>query len=317
MEVGTVARDAVSAGSDPLGRRLALAEAALEHASADLGVRVGRRVCILGVDDMSLAGDIISDAADEASSVPVPMFSDGRVPGWAADGADCIILSYDGRCPEMLRAFDIVAGRGCRVVCVTSGGPLAERCSSRGCDLVRIPEGMDPRAAVGPALGILASIVQSSGLFPAADMLAEAVSSVRAFDASSAADSIVGSLADKVVASYSTSDIRSCSRRWRQSLDADTGELAFSGELPEFDHNELVGWSDPNEHAPELTMLVVRGCLRRGLVSDIVDCMLEVLDENGRRTVVADVGDGGSLGRNLRAILLADTVSARLGGASL
>ena len=91
--------------------------------------------------------------------------------------------------------------------------------------------------------------------------------------------------------------------------------LAFSGELPEFDHNELVGWSDPNEHAPGLAMVVLRGTGRPGLVPVIVECMLEVLDENGRDVVEVDVGTGSSALRNIRGIMLGDSLSYLMGGA--
>ena len=87
------------------------------------------------------------------------------------------------------------------------------------------------------------------------------------------------------------------------------------GELPEFDHNELVGWSDPNVHAPELMMLVLKGARSDGLVQTIVDCMLEVLDENGRKVTVVDLGSGSSFARCIRGMMLADAVAKRVGGA--
>ena len=112
---------------------------------------------------------------------------------------------------------------------------------------------------------------------------------------------------------YSTSDVHASAVSFRESL-SDAGHLSFTGELPEFDHNELVGWSDPNVHAPELRMVVLKGGSPSDLVNTIVDCMEEVLCENGREVVEADIGSGSSLQRNLRGMLVGMDVADLMGG---
>ena len=64
-----------------------------------------------------------------------------------------------------------------------------------------------------------------------------------------------------------------------------------------------------------LAMVVLRGTGRPGLVPVIVECMLEVLDENGRDVVEVDVGTGSSALRNIRGIMLGDSLSYLMGGA--
>ena len=108
---------------------------------------------------------------------------------------------------------------------------------------------------------------------------------------------------------YSTSDIRASARYWRQMMGSARSDIAFFGELPEFDHNELVGWSDPNVHAPELRILVIKGAVQSQLVTEILRCMLEVLEENGRHAIVADLGSGDSMTKNIRAMVLARMVA--------
>ena len=111
---------------------------------------------------------------------------------------------------------------------------------------------------------------------------------------------------------YSTSGNHSLALAWRHIVSEAVGRPCFCGELPEFDHNELVGWSDPNAHAPQLRLVVIDGGRSEGLVSDIVGCMVEVLEENGRDVVSVDVGGDNVMSRAISGIMLAFMVTEAL-----
>ena len=61
------------------------------------------------------------------------------------------------------------------------------------------------------------------------------------------------------------------------AINEDTAGRAFYGELPEFDHNELVGWFDRNPHAPELRVVVLKGRTGSDLLDFIVDNIMAIL----------------------------------------
>lgn len=264
--------------------------------------------CIFGIDTISIAGDVIVDMAAESSEVPIPMICDNRVPGWVSPNIAGIVLSFDGDSSEMCEVYGELSSRGCHIFCITCGGTIAGLCREDGNTLIPIPSGCDQFGATGYALGAIAALVQSMGLFPAKDILRRSLDGVRSFreSMSEAVGSLSTQLSGKMVATYSTSDIHSCSKRWKQVLQTD---LSFYGELPEFDHNELVGWSDSNEHARDLRIVVLWGGNASELVSTIVECMIEVLHENGRETTVVNLGNGSSAERNLCGIILGDAVS--------
>ena len=269
------------------------------------------RMCVFCNDFCGVAADVISDAANESASVYVPHICDNRVPGWVVPGVRAVLISYDGDDGTMLRILDDLLSRGCEVVCVSSEGTIAASCRDAGCDVFPISSDVEEIEAPWFALGLLSAIVQASGLFDASDMLDAALAS--ALDSKEDLEEQVGpavdALSDGVVAAYSTSDIRASARYWRQMIGSARSDISFFGELPEFDHNELVGWSDPNIHAPELRLLVIRGEVQSCLVTEILRCMLEVLEENGRHAVVADLGSGDSMTKNIRAMILARMVA--------
>lgn len=290
-----------------------LAGAAEEGLACGVEVPECARVCVFGVDACSIAGEILSDAADEASPVPLTSVRDGRVPGWVDADTLAVLISYEGDCPEVLGIIPELRSRGCPVIGITSGGPLVNELGPS--ELLMVPSDLDVAEATGYTLGMLAAAVQSAGQFGSADMLSDAIAAVRGAcgEIREEASRLAGELRGGVCAFYSTSDVHSCAVAFREAVSGRAGVLSFAGELPEFDHNELVGWSDPNVHAPDLRMVVLRGDSDSDLVNRIVACMTEVLETNGRSVVQADIGGGCAMARDVRGLMLALETSALLG----
>ena len=270
-------------------------------------------VCVFGTDSCSIAGEVLSDAADELSSHPLTCVRDGRIPGWVGPGTEAILVSYEGDCPEAAPVLEALRGRGCGIHVLTAGGMICNPLHPS--EMVLLPMGPEGHEAMGYVLGALAATVQATGLFDAADALESALEALEGDMGSSDEDAvrIARVLEGNVGAVYRTSDVHASAISFRASL-SDAGHLSFPGEVPVLAHNALVGGSDPNVHAPELRMVVLKGGSPSDLVNTIVDCMEEVLRENGREVVEADIGSGPSLQRNLRGMLVGMDVADLMGG---
>lgn len=276
-----------------------------EALGRSVSIPAAGRICLFAEEPYSAPCLVISDMADGCAGTPIPTVTDLRVPGWVSAGTLAVLVS--GRAGDALSAvYDTVASRGCAVCCVMPGCPLADRCVSDGNEHLPVPGDGDLASTYGCILGTLAAVVGGTGAMDAPEMLLDALGrSVPGDDAAGTARR----LSDGYPAFYSTSDVRALCMGWRSIIGEALGRPCFSGELPEFDHNELVGWSDPNEHAPSIRMVVLRGRREGGLVPAIVGCMLEVLEESGRDVLTIDVGDGDAAGRDLYGLALAFSVS--------
>lgn len=268
-------------------------------------------MCIACVDDCLSSCIALSDLADSVGYRPIFVSTDGRIPGWTVGGT-FVLVSRTGECPEILGSFDSLVSAGHLPVVLTSGGTLGSMADEAGCHVIRISSELSE--AAGQVLGILCSMTDQAVIPGSKGLLAEALVNVGEIlpklldQASKVAERIRGG----VTAVYSASEIRACSRYWAAVLSA-KGMLSFCSELPEFDHNELVGWSDGNVHSPELRMVVLRSRPDGGMVSSIIGCMLEVLSENGRDVVIVDIGGGSTLERDIVGFLLGDAVSVSMG----
>lgn len=292
------------------GRFIRSAGESLDRAPTMPGAR---RVCIFAEEPYSAPCLVMSDVADECGDTYVPVVTDFRVPGWVSGDVSAVLVTGRGSSPGLVEVLEELSSRGVAVHCVAPDGPLSRSCSDRGGSCVPIPQDGDLAVAYGSILGSLAALLQSAGVLRTGDMLADALAHVRS-NPDCGTDALAG-MGDGFLAFYSTSDVRALAMGWRGIVGAAASRPCFSGELPEYDHNELVGWSDPNVHAPDIRMVVLRGCRGEGLVSRIVGCMLEVLEENGRDVTVVDVGDGDAVSRDVRGLAMAFVAGDAMRGA--
>lgn len=262
------------------------------------------RACMFSIDFCAAVCLAVSDIADSRGGIRIPTFCDTRVPGWVGPGTDAIVVSGSGS-SDTRDLCDLLRSRGCRVHCIAPAGGFSGYAAADGARFIAIPDGLDSSEAVAFSLGALCSMISLMGILDARSELDSVLSDCS--DIPVPTEILTGDIAGV----YSTTDVCACSKRWADLIMEIEGIPAFRGELPEYDHNELVGWSDPNLHSEGLRMIVLRSEEDGGMVSIIVKHMLEVLAENGRRVEVVDIGAGSTLMRDVRGMMLADVCIRR------
>lgn len=292
-----------------------------EHLESALSTRTAPidckgRVCMFGVGNSAMAGDIMQSYLDENSSKNVPMISDERVPGWIGKDDHAILISYSGESKEILSCYNALKERGCVMHCIVGGGTLKDMAIRDGADIRVLPQGVPSRAALGYTLGYLADLIQALGISDVADYLQTCIKPLRTYISKMYDCKIVEdtakSMVGKIPAIYTTTDMLPIAKRWRADIYQNCGMVAFYGEMPEFDHNEIVGWADENQHVPELEMFILRSNDEPKIVETIVDAMTETLEEFSRNTHTIRISPSDSLVRNVCGCIAGDFLTARL-----
>ena len=274
------------------------------------------RVCMFGVGNSAMAGDIMQSYLDEASDENVPMISDGQIPGWIGKDDHAILISYSGESKEILSCYSALMERGCNIHCIVGGGHLLKFAKSDGIDVRLIPHSVPSRAALGYTLGYLADLIQALGVADVADYLQTCIAPLRKYISGMfgcpLVDEVAESMVGKIPAVYATTDMLPIAKRWRADIYQNCGMIAFYGEMPEFDHNEIVGWADKNAHVPDLEMYVLRGKNEPEIVKVIVDSMTETLETFGRKVHTVYISPAEPLLRNICGCIAGDFLTARL-----
>jgi glucose/mannose-6-phosphate isomerase len=168
-----------------------------------------------------------------------------------------LCASYSGDTEETLACYESAGALGAKRTVVTTGGRLAEMARADGVPVIPLPSGFQPRAAV--AYMIVASL-EVAALCGAGPRLTSeidvAASHIEQLVAEWGPDASEDSLAKTVARGLSgTTPViagagltNPIAYRWKTQINENAKQPAFSNELPELDHNEIVGW----EGAPEL-----------------------------------------------------------------
>lgn len=209
-------------------------------------------IAVLGMGGSGIAGELCRSVLAPVAPVPVATIRDYDLPAWVGPDTLVLAVSYSGETEETLSAFRQAAGRGARVVAVTTGGTLAAEAAAHGYPVALMPGGLMPRAAIGyvgvPTLVICARLGLASGM--EAD-LEEAVETVtrRVEECRRTVPTtrnLAKQLATRLVGAtpliWGTEGVAAAAAyRWRCQMNENAKLFAAWSAFPELNHNEVVG----------------------------------------------------------------------------
>ena len=271
------------------------------------------KVCICGTGTSAMAGEIISDLADVSSDVPIPVIRSTELPKWVDIDTAAIVISYSGNTPEALSLYEQAISRGCATVCITSGGILAERAIVNNDHLVELPSGVSADDALGYMLGSAASVIEEIGICKIADELNSILPSLKAFRDAVKRNESLSKIADavrgKIPAVYSLINMRSAAMRWKMQING-LRTMAFCGTIPEFSHNEIVGWTGDGASKEFIPIILCDDDS-----DDVINCIKEalsgVLRDNGIEPYEFMIEGKNDLEKNLMLMILGDILFSR------
>ena len=216
-------------------------------------------VVVAGMGGSAVGGRLALAALGSRLSRPAVVADGYALPSWVGPEQLVLCASYSGNTEETLSAYDDALERGAPRLVATTGGALAERARRDGAPVIPLPGGFQPRAAVG--YGLVSSL-EAAALAGAGPSLRDEIEAAAALAETLAAEWGPGGAEDGeakalaralhgtvpvVVGAELTAPV---AYRWKCQINENAGLPAFSSELPEADHNEVVGWSGTDGLGP-------------------------------------------------------------------
>lgn len=220
-------------------------------------------IVVLGMGGSGVSGDVVQAVVEPRLGVPFRTIkSYGPLPEWIGRNTLVFAVSYSGNTEETLAAVEEAHARAARVITVSSGGALAEMAAKNGHAHVRIPPGLQPRASLGFLTLPVLSVLTVMGLVAdARDDVDEAVEAISELAASchrtrpgeeNPAKQLSARITGKVPVVYGGYGIgATAAYRFKCDLNEYGKTPAFYNQLPELDHNEIVGWNNLSELTAE------------------------------------------------------------------
>lgn len=216
-------------------------------------------IVVLGLGGSAFGGEIVKDYSFDKIKSPINILRGYTLPGYVGPGSLVIASSYSGNTEETLTTSTEALKRGAQLVCVTSGGQLADWAEANNIPLIRIPGGRPPRASCGYSLVQQLFVLHAAGQLPdfKAD-LEEALAVLETFADENETKALAQKLTDRAIAIYSSDAAESAAIRWRQQINENSKQLCWHHVVPEMNHNELVGWELPKFITQKSVALLLR-----------------------------------------------------------
>lgn len=211
---------------------------------------------VAGMGGSAIGGALARAALGDQASRPIFVTRAYGLPSWTTPETTVLCASYSGNTEETLACYESAGALGAQRVVVTTGGRLAAMARDDGIPVIPVPGGFQPRAAVAymtvAALEVAALCGAGPRLTSEIDVAASHTEQLVAeWGPEAAEDCLAKSLARTlhgtiplIAGAGLTTPI---AYRWKTQVNENAKVPAFSHELPELDHNEIVGWEGSAE----------------------------------------------------------------------
>jgi glucose/mannose-6-phosphate isomerase len=225
-------------------------------------------IVVLGIGGSAIAGDLLRALATYEGRKPVAVVRGYDLPPNVPKGSLVVACSHSGNTEETLSAFEQAHARSLPIVAVTTGGELANRARNHGLPLLTYSYEGEPRSALGHQLMALLSIAQRTGALPLQeDSVQEAIAhlreqrgqvGLRVPGPQNAAKGLASRLYGRLPVVVGAGSLVEAAHRWRTQFAENSKCWAFHDELPELDHNTIVGFGLPEKLLASLHVVFLR-----------------------------------------------------------
>ncbi len=216
-------------------------------------------VVIGGMGGSALAASLLSSWPK--LKVPLQIVRNYDLPDYASESTLFIASSYSGNTEETLSALKQAEQAGCEIAVIASGGELEKIAGDKNYPLFKIPSGFQPRMAVLYNFAALIQLFESMELIAGgsveelnktADWL-----STNTLDwgadiptSKNKAKELALEIVGKSVVIYSGPLFAPVGYKWKINFNENSKNIAWCNQLPEFDHNEFLGWTSHPTQKP-------------------------------------------------------------------
>jgi glucose/mannose-6-phosphate isomerase len=284
----------------------------VESARLEAAPAAGLFVC--GMGNSALGGDLAAAALGDRLTKPVLTVRSYALPSWATPEWTVLCSSYSGETEETLACLEAAEALGAKRVVAGIGGPLIDRARETDVPVIGLPGIFASRTAVAYALVVAAEIAALAGVAPrihtevdaAAAFLGEQTESLQ-----QQAREIAALIAGAVPVVYGADLTAPVAHRWKAQVNENAKFPAWWGELPEANHNEMLGWAGAvGEERAAAIFLEDRDQHPR--IAQRFDLTAATLEPNAGTVVRVETMGETRLERLLWALMLGDLVSLEL-----
>ena len=284
------------------------------------GLKRPAQIVLAGMGGSALAGDITRAVVLDKLPVPFSIERDYVLPGFVGAETLVITYSYSGNTEETVAALEEARRLGAQVLVVSAGGKLAEIAREHKLAYIQLPEGLQPRLAVLYGVKALATSfdaleltkgltgeLESAGAWLQDQIVAWVATRP---ESDNEAKRLASAVCGHPAVVYAGPTLGLAALKWKIDINENAKNVAFTYRLPEWNHNEFIGWANPKHK--DFKVIELQSELDHPKIARRFEVSNRLLSGNMLAPIIVAAQGRTKLEQLLWAILLGDYVSAYL-----
>lgn len=210
-------------------------------------------IVLTGLGGSAIGGDLLRAYLADDLHIPITVNRHYTLPEFVGTNTLVIVSSYSGNTEETISAQREAMKRKAKILCISTGGIVTDVALKHKQPCIKIPGGLQPRAALGYSFFPLLVALVKAGFVKSKDseiketlalLKTKALEYGNPESSSNRALELAAKLKGRLPIVYSSSQVLDAiNLRWRGQIEENAKQLAYGNLFPEMNHNELVGWN--------------------------------------------------------------------------
>lgn len=179
-----------------------------------------------------------------------------NIPAYVDEDTLFIADSYSGNTEETISALEQAVAKKAQVVVIAKGGKLEEIAKAQDLPFIKLPDVAQPRYSVMANFKAVLTVLAAAGVVKGDEVFAEVAKAADFLEQAvqawlptkptqdNPAKQLAQELLGKSVVMYGGPLMYPAAYKWKISFNENAKQVAWVNQLPEFNHNEFIGWSE-------------------------------------------------------------------------
>lgn len=275
-----------------------------------------RNVVICGLGGSAISGDLFFNVFKDELKTPLFVNRNYGLPEFVNENTLVILSSYSGNTEETLSAGEEALKRRAQIVCQSTGGKLENFAINNNLPLAKLKKGFQPRYAFYLNFFTLVKIFEKTGLISNQDSFLTGSAKLLKTKGEeySREDSSPVLLAEKLIGFipviYSTDGVTSgIGLRLKEQFNENSKLHAFHNVLPEYNHNEIVGWETFNPNYFNAKVIYIADEVYHPKIKKRIEITSQLISKSSAEIIILESSEANFKLRTMDLIYLGDWIS--------
>jgi len=269
-------------------------------------------IIVTGMGGSALAPDLVYAMFRQDLHIPFSIHRSYGLPKNVSPKTLVIAISFSGNTEETLSAIELAHQQNAQIVAITSGGKLVEFAQTNSLPLVLLVKesaNFQPRMSSGYVIAALTQLLINANILPAtaAESLLATAATLNQIETEELGRQIAHQLMGKTPLIYTSDNYWPVARTGKIKINENSKVPCFWNILPEMNHNETVGFTNPQ--GVNYFALMLRDKDDHPRINRRMDVLAQVLQEQGIESQIVDMPGRDYPGKTLGSLMLMDWVS--------